>query len=313
MVALADGVSFSAASSGLGSFSFSGAQPSFLTLAQAVTAGALANGQIVSYVAQDSVTAPTQREWGHGTFSAAGSGSIARTTVLGSTSAGAKVNFSVAPIVSLTLLAEDVWNVTSTTGLEISTPGNIGWNSGGSAASAPFVLINGPNGAPSTPVPTLYPVNNNSAIALDFCPKGSPTDLGYGVAWIDVTNTDQITSGSLASQGVHLATHAASNFLGSVQYVAGTILPFNFGTFNGDTAVETNSFTINADATVTFKKLTTLSSFTFSTLPGSPPTGALVNITDATVNTWGTNITAGSGANNVLARYNGAHWTVVGI
>jgi hypothetical protein len=107
-MALADGVSFVAASSGTGTFVYSSSRASFLTLAQAVTDGELTNGQTVSYLAVDSVSAPTQREWGYGTFSSSGSGSIARTTVLGgSAGPGTKVNFSVAPVVSLTALAKD--------------------------------------------------------------------------------------------------------------------------------------------------------------------------------------------------------------
>jgi hypothetical protein len=108
-MSLADGVSFLAASPGTGTFAFGSSRASFLTLAQAVSDGELVNGQIVSYLAQDSATSPTQREWGHGTFSSAGSGSIARSTILGgSAGPGTAVNFSVAPIVSLTVLAEDL-------------------------------------------------------------------------------------------------------------------------------------------------------------------------------------------------------------
>lgn len=50
----------------------------------------------------------------------------------------------------------------------------------------------------------------------------------------------------------------------------------------------------------------------FADLPTSPTTGELLNISNANVNTWGTSVT-GTGAFNVLARYNGAAWTVVGI
>ena len=107
-MALADGVSFIAASTGIGTFVFGTARPSLLSLAQAVSDGELVDGQQVSYVAQDSLSAPTQREWGHGAFSASGSGSIARTTILGGTAGpGTAVNFSIPPIVSLTVLASD--------------------------------------------------------------------------------------------------------------------------------------------------------------------------------------------------------------
>jgi hypothetical protein len=105
---LADGISWFAASAGTGTFVFSSSRPSFLTLAQAVSTGALTDGQQVSYLAQDSLSSPTQREWGHGTFSSGGN-SVARTTVLGGTSGpGVHVNFTAPPLVSLTVLAEDI-------------------------------------------------------------------------------------------------------------------------------------------------------------------------------------------------------------
>lgn len=112
-MALADAVSFFAASSGIGTFVFGSARPSFLTLAQAVTLGELVDGQLVSYLAQDATTNPQQREWGHGTFTAAGGGSIARTTVLGTVNAGiagsgSPISFTTAPTVSLTTLKEDM-------------------------------------------------------------------------------------------------------------------------------------------------------------------------------------------------------------
>ncbi len=50
---------------------------------------------------------------------------------------------------------------------------------------------------------------------------------------------------------------------------------------------------------------------TFAGLP-TPVKGMLATVTDATVNTWGSLIVAGGGANNVLAFYNGANWTVAG-
>lgn len=52
--------------------------------------------------------------------------------------------------------------------------------------------------------------------------------------------------------------------------------------------------------------------YTFSTLP-TAAAGVLVNISDANTITWGANITVGNGTHNVLARYNGSNWTVVGI
>src|SRR5271154_1358664 len=101
-MALADAVSFTATSGTTTDFVFGTLRPSFLSLAQAVTNGELTDGQTVSYLAQDSLTSPTQREWGHGTFHA-GTNTVSRTTVLGAVNAGVgsttPVPFSVAPVV----------------------------------------------------------------------------------------------------------------------------------------------------------------------------------------------------------------------
>lgn len=110
MVVADDMISFVAASAGTGDFAFGSSRASFLTLAQAVTNGDLVDQQWVSYSAVDSLLAPTQREYGMGIFSSAGSGTVARTNVFGGTSGAATlVNFSSAPVVSITILAEDVY------------------------------------------------------------------------------------------------------------------------------------------------------------------------------------------------------------
>jgi hypothetical protein len=51
----------------------------------------------------------------------------------------------------------------------------------------------------------------------------------------------------------------------------------------------------------------------FTDLPSSPKEGMTANITDATVNTFGANVTVGGGANHVKIRHNGTNWTVCGI
>lgn len=109
---LIDGVSFIAASTGTGDYVFSVARPSFWTPAQAVTAGTLTDGQRVNYLAQDDPYAPTQREWGLGTY-VNSTLTVQRTSVKGGISGGissgtSKVNFTKAPVVSLTALAENL-------------------------------------------------------------------------------------------------------------------------------------------------------------------------------------------------------------
>lgn len=51
--------------------------------------------------------------------------------------------------------------------------------------------------------------------------------------------------------------------------------------------------------------------YAFSALP-TVPRGSLAVVTDSDTNTWGDTV-AGNGANVVLAWFNGAEWTVVGI
>lgn len=112
-MALADGISFNAASGGTGAFVYDTARSSFYTPAQGVSEGELVDGIEYSYLAQDSLTAPTQREWGVATFNA-GASSFVRTIIRGGISNGmvsgpnVPVDFLVPPIISLTLLAEDV-------------------------------------------------------------------------------------------------------------------------------------------------------------------------------------------------------------
>jgi len=111
-MSLADGISFQAASAGTGPFVFSQTRNSFLTPAQGVTLGELTNGATYSYLAQDSLSSPTQREWGRAVFTSSTS-SFARTSILGSVNngvagSGSAINFTAAPVVSLTALASDV-------------------------------------------------------------------------------------------------------------------------------------------------------------------------------------------------------------
>lgn len=70
-------------------------------------------------------------------------------------------------------------------------------------------------------------------------------------------------------------------------------------------SVSNTHFKMSLDA------LDTLPARTFATLPPAIA-GAMAYITDATVNTWGTNITVGGGALKALLWFNGTNWTVMG-
>lgn len=54
-----------------------------------------------------------------------------------------------------------------------------------------------------------------------------------------------------------------------------------------------------------------LAEITYANRPTSPVVGELINFSDSNTATWGATV-AGSGANKILARYNGTNWTVVG-
>lgn len=104
----ANAVSFIASSGGTGTFVFGTARPSYMSLAQANSAGFLPDGTIVSYFAVDNIVAPTMREWGQGTYSLSGN-SLVRTTVVrtmsGTTVGTSALNFGTAPYVFITVLA----------------------------------------------------------------------------------------------------------------------------------------------------------------------------------------------------------------
>jgi len=111
-------------------------------------------------------------------------------------------------------------------------------------------LITGPNGGSTIPVPTFYPVTNNTTLALDIVPHGVPTDLGYGAVWNDMCTTDQIQFGASATSCLHLSAGLSPSqlFIGSVEYTSGTFLPLVFGLLNGDTIVPINTFQVRAAA-----------------------------------------------------------------
>lgn len=79
---------------------------------------------------------------------------------------------------------------------------------------------------------------------------------------------------------------------------------------NAAGVIETNNGTPG-----TFISLVTKSvrgaAVTFANLPAAPVEGMLVAVTDSTTVVWGATIT-GTGANHVLAYYNGTNWTVAG-
>lgn len=110
-----------------------------------------------------------------------------------------------------------------------------------------------------------------------------------------------------------LQLNLANNFLN-----ANDLIIFVYGANTANTAnnvAQTSVMTVTNYSNSFFGIVTpvlTLQTVIFSNLP-TPANGMLINISDANVATWGTNITIGGGTHNVLARYNGTNWTVVGV
>ncbi len=101
MASLLDRCVFTPTTGGLADFTVLGAVLGFMTPA---SAGAV-NGALVPYAAQSADL--TQWELGHGIYSTTGP-TLARTTILFSSNANAKVNFTLPPTVLITALAEDL-------------------------------------------------------------------------------------------------------------------------------------------------------------------------------------------------------------
>lgn len=92
----------------------------------------------------------------------------------------------------------------------------------------------------------------------------------------------------------------------------------NLNVFEAHTATNTTTVSqqgchLNLTPTeINANKPVLLPTYAFSAIPASPVTGWEINVSDSSVNTWGTAITGG-GTFNVKARYNGTAWTVTGI
>ncbi len=124
---------------------------------------------------------------------------------------------------------------TQTNGIVIQPSGDKAWQ-----------LMQSPTGTTALAVPAFYPVANNSLLAFDLIPHGSPTDLGYGKTWFDACNTDLVANINAASNCLHLGVRAAQIDLMSAEYGGATQIPLHIGIFNGDTATPTDSVSIDS-------------------------------------------------------------------
>lgn len=104
---LVDRTSFNSLNAGTGQFIFGTQRSSFRSLVQA----GISDGSLVSYLAQDSLVNTQQAAWGHGVYSAPAntvSRDPSEVWVVGAAAGSGPLNFTVPPIVSLTLLASDI-------------------------------------------------------------------------------------------------------------------------------------------------------------------------------------------------------------
>ena len=99
------------------------------------------------------------------------------------------------------------------------------------------------------PVPSFRPTLANEPLALDGMPNGNPTDLGYGMSWLDWCLEDcQNTNGII--HAIHLATHTNFMEISSISYNGGTALPLLFGVGKGNFTNESFPLVISSTAQV---------------------------------------------------------------
>lgn len=118
--------------------------------------------------------------------------------------------------------------------------------------------------------------------------------------------------GGVAGSGT--ATHVAL-------WSAGTTIGDSIITDDGTTATTTGNQHVTGtshtggasalDGGVTLGSFVTLHGVAFSEVPGSPAVGMVIRINNSSVDTYG-GIADGAGALDVIAWYDGTHWSVMG-
>lgn len=131
---------------------------------------------------------------------------------------------------------------------------------------------------------------------------GTFTVSGSGTQAVDITSGTY--AGQIAQSGT---TFVLTNYAASG--------PFEFAAQSGGTfQFYINSVLVATIGTSGVSSPAYLASgVPYANRPSSPVAGMIVTITDATVNTVGATISAGSGAYTVLAWYNGSAWKVAAV
>jgi hypothetical protein len=146
-----------------------------------------------------------------------------------------------------------------------------------------------PDGAANTPILAKA---SNSTVGLYFVSNSLTWTQGTGSIYASFRG-NQFT---LSGDGVTAWTSATGNAVGTIDTGLSR---------NAAGVVEVNNGTAGQSGVLLLRGRT------FANLPASPVAGMMATVTDSTTTTWGATIT-GTGANTVLAFYNGSNWTVAG-
>lgn len=122
----------------------------------------------------------------------------------------------------------------------------------------------------------------------------------------------RVPVGSAAAPGLAIGPGANGFYSPGIGQLGLSLLGVLRMLWNGSVATLFGSLEVSTTITADVALLTPtleLSPVLFAALPATPAFGMLAAVSDSTVNTWGS-VIVGSGANQVLAFYNGTAWTV---
>ncbi len=156
----------------------------------------------------------------------------------------------------------------------------------------------------------------NSAAGALFLRVFNPSSVNV----FQVTKAGDLTANSAtatslisgtAANGITLSSSAVArnNSAGSLSFTAGS----GAGNTIALTTAGVARVTIS-DSVTNIVNILQLTGVTFAGLPGSPVTGEIAYVTDASAapGSWAANVTAGGSTNKVLVWYNGTNWTAIG-
>ncbi len=258
---------FNATSAGTGDFGVATPVLGFLTPAQANAQ----NATTYHYAAQtlDGSGSIIQWELGNGTYNA---GVLARTTIIFSSSANAKVNFALVPQVLITALAEDI--VTAPlTGAAASHVAIFTDTTGRQLADSKITLTTPATGATLTIADGKVITESNTLTYTGN--DGSTVAFGAGGTVLYGNQTITLTGNVTGSGTTAITTTLATGSAGNLD--SGTLLAARMPALTGDVTSTVNTVaTTIANNAVTHAKA---AQATANTLKGNP-TGATANVTD---------------------------------